>query len=430
MSQPRAWLRAHPLIADGLLAVALAVASVGAAHAAWAELAAQARDYPALAEGVRRPDLFSALMDLTATLPLTLRRRYPLTVAAVVITAAVTSIALGYPSLALFAVLVAAYTLGAYSGLARGALWVAAAAAGLAAAQLVNGVDGDMSNVVLNPLVAAIAWWVGRSMLLRRAYTAELESRARRLERARDVYARAALTEERSRIARELHDVVAHHVSVMTVQASAAKRVLDRDPDRAREALTAVESTGRSALAEMRRIVGVLRGHDDPGEPAHPAERGPQPGIADISELVRQTREAGLNVVLRSEGAPRTLTTGADLAAYRVAQEALTNTLQHAGPSVRARVTIRFTAREVTIAVDDDGPVPDSPPAEEPGPEPGEPERTGHGLVGMRERVALYGGDLRTGPRAEGGYTVCARFPVEDTADGQVGPELTERGSR
>jgi len=331
------------------------------------------------------------------------------------------STALGYPSLALFALLFAAYAVGAYSGLARGALWIVATGAGLVVAQLINGGDRDMSNIVLNPLVAAVAWWVGRNLMLRRAYTAELESRARRLERARDVYARAALSEERTRIARELHDVVAHHVSVMTVQASAARRVLDRDPDRAREALSAVESTGRSALAEMRRIVGVLRARDDGDEPEGPAERGPQPGLADIAELVRQTREAGLNVVLRTEGAPRTLAAGADLAAYRVAQEALTNTLKHAGASVRARVTVRFTAREVTVAVEDDGPDPGAPPAAP----PDGSELPGHGLVGMRERVALYGGELRAGPRDGGGYAVRARFPVEETADA-----LTERGSR
>ena len=418
VSQPRGWLRAHPLIADGLLGLALAVACVWAARAAWAELVDQARDYPPLLKDTRPPDLFSAGLDLLASLPLMFRRRYPLSVGICATAGVVVSTAAGYPSLTLFSGLFAAYAVGAYSGLARGAVWVAATGAGLIVAQLVNGGDSDMSNIVLNPLVVAVAWWVGRNMLLRRAYTAELESRARRLERARDVYARAALTEERARIARELHDVVAHHVSVMTVQASAAKRVLDRDPDRAREALTAVESTGRSALAEMRRIVGVLRAHDDGDDPGHPAERGPQPGIADIAELVRQTREAGLNVVLRTEGAPRALAAGADLAAYRVVQEALTNTLKHAGTSVRARVTVRFTAQEVTVRVDDDGP--DGAPPEE-----AASELPGHGLVGMRERVALYGGDLRAGPRTGGGYGVSARFPVEETAEA-----LTERGSR
>jgi signal transduction histidine kinase len=416
-------LRGYPLLADGLLAVVLAGACLWATRVAWSEIVAQAREYPQLAEGIRPPDIWGAALDLLATLPLALRRRRPVVAAAVVAAAAAGNIWLGYPSLSLLPLLFAAYALGAYAGLRRGVPWLCAATVALAAAELAGGGSHGVSNVVITPVIAAVSWWVGRSVLLRRAYTAELEDRARRLERARDVYARAALAEERSRIARELHDVVAHHVSVMTVQASAAKRVLDRDPDRAREALTAVESTGRSAMAEMRRLVGVLRtdGHDDAERPA--AARGPQPGIADIAELVHQTREAGLNVVLRTEGAPRTLATGADLAAYRVAQEALTNTLKHAGASVHARITITYTARDVTIAVDDDG---------APEPEPARasaPERPGHGLVGMRERVALYGGDLRTGPRDGGGYAVRARFPVEETAGDRDDPVLTE-GSR
>jgi signal transduction histidine kinase len=383
---------------------------------------AQAREYPQLADGIRAPDVWGAALDLLATLPLALRRRRPVVAAALVAAAAAGNIWLGYPSVSVLPLLFAAYALGAYAGLRRGVPWLCAATVVLAAAELAGG-SNSVSNVVGTPVIVAVSWWVGRSVLLRRAYTAELEDRARRLERARDVYARAALAEERSRIARELHDVVAHHVSVMTVQASAAKRVLDRDPDRAREALTAVESTGRSAMAEMRRLEGEHRtdGHDDAERPA--AARGPQPGIADIAELVRQTREAGLNVVLRTEGAPRTLATGADLAAYRVAQEALTNTLKHAGASVHARITITYTPRDVTIAVDDDGPP-------EPDPAPASaPEHPGHGLVGMRERVALYGGDLRTGPHDGGGYTVRARFPVEETAGDRDDPVLTE-GSR
>uniref|UniRef100_UPI001FE6B1A2 sensor histidine kinase n=1 Tax=Nonomuraea rhizosphaerae TaxID=2665663 RepID=UPI001FE6B1A2 len=190
---------------------------------------------------------------------------------------------------------------------------------------------------------------------------------------------------------------VAHHVSVMTVQAAAARRVLAADPDLAREALSAIEHTGRMAMSEMRNIVGVLRTDAR-------AELGPQPGLHDLPALVEQMREAGLATQLSVEGDPPAVPAGVDLAAYRLIQEGLTNSLRHAGPGAKAVVTVRHDPRELDVRVEDDG--------RGLAALTGQP---GHGLVGIRERVALYGGILSIGPRAGGGFEVRARFPLKDS---------------
>ncbi|CAM4085388.1 sensor histidine kinase [Nocardiopsis gilva] len=249
----------------------------------------------------------------------------------------------------------------------------------------------------LSCLVAV--WWLGRLVRMRVYDMRELKARAERLERARDAHTRAVLAEERSRIARELHDVVAHHISVMTVQATAGQRIIERSPDRARQALLDIEETGRLALSEMRRIVGVLR------TPQDEADRSPRPGVDGLRDLVRQMRETGMEVELRIDGEVPDLAPGLDLTLYRVVQESLTNVLKHAGEQAAATVTLVFERRTVTVTVADDGtgPAADRRTADEPG----------HGLVGMRERVGLYGGDLDTGPRPDGGFEVRARVPVE-----------------
>jgi signal transduction histidine kinase len=205
--------------------------------------------------------------------------------------------------------------------------------------------------------------------------------------------ARAAVAGERARIARELHDVIAHSVSVMTVQAGAARLLLDGDPHRAAEPLLAVEETDRQALAEMRRLLGVLR--DDAGEP----ELVPQAGLKDLPMLATTIREAGLEVAMTVEGPQRPLPAGVELAAYRILQEALTNTLKHAR-AARAQVTVRYEPGCVLLEVRDDGRMP-----------PGDGQ--GHGLLRMRERAALYGGELDAGPTPNGGFAVRARLPVE-----------------
>ena len=224
---------------------------------------------------------------------------------------------------------------------------------------------------------------------------AALEERAARLEREREERERAAVGEERRRIARDLHDVVAHGVGVMTVQAGAARLLLDDDPARAREPLLAFEQAGRQALGELRRLLGILR-RDERG----PALR-PQPGLVDVEELVAQAGRAGLPVELVIDGPPVPVPAGVDLAAYRIVQEALTNTRKHAGPA-RASVAVRYGPDALEVEISDDG-------------RPGANGGGGHGLIGMRERVALYGGQLDAGPRPEGGFTIRAHLPIDLT---------------
>ncbi|MCF2527413.1 sensor histidine kinase [Yinghuangia soli] len=275
---------------------------------------------------------------------------------------------------------------------------------------------------VLANLAALFAVWAfARSVGFRRAYTAELEARADRLMHTREADTRAALAEERGRIARELHDVVAHHVSVMTVQASAAQRTIDRNPERAREAMASVEQTGRAALVEMRRLVGILRGNEDAAGGTVQLSEGhnaPQPGLDALEFLVQQVREAGVPVELTIEGVPAELPPGIDLAAYRIIQEALTNTLKHAGPA-GSRVLLRYRPEEILVRIADDG---RGAAATLSAPDTG---RTGHGLLGMRERVALYGGRLYAGPRAGGGFEVLARIPLtpSDTRPSAARPQ-------
>jgi signal transduction histidine kinase len=217
----------------------------------------------------------------------------------------------------------------------------------------------------------------------------EAEERARRTEEE----ARRAVEDERNRITRELHDVLAHSVSVMTVQASAVRRLLTPEQQREREALMTVEETGRQALSEMRRLLGIMRTEEE--VPA----LAPQPGLGTLPALVEQVRQSGLPVELTVEGEPVELPAGVDLSAYRIVQEALTNALRHAGPA-HAWVAVRYVGDDVEIEVANDGRSQD------------ENDGAGHGLVGMRERVALCGGELHSGPRAGGGFKISARLPV------------------
>jgi signal transduction histidine kinase len=242
-----------------------------------------------------------------------------------------------------------------------------------------------------------LAWLVGREIGRRRGDVVLLQARARHLERDREERARLAVEDERGRIARELHDVVAHSVSVMVVQAQAGPRLLD-DRERATEMLHSIESAGREALTELRRMLGILRTQGER------AEAGPQPRLRSLDGLVAQVRNAGLAVDCVIEGDERPLPVGVDLSAYRIVQEALTNTIKHAHGQ-HAQVTLRYGASWLDIEVVDDGN--GGPPSV---------DGTGHGLIGMRERVALYGGELSTGPREAGGYAVHARLPLNGTA--------------
>ena len=251
-----------------------------------------------------------------------------------------------------------------------------------------------------NAVVFGTAWILGDNLRTRRQYLAELEEKATRAEERQAAEAARAVTEERARIARELHDVVAHSMSVMVVQAAAAHRVLDHDPAGAADALEAIETTGRESLTEMRRVLGVLRGDDES------AELAPAPGLDELDRLLRQCEEAGLPVALEVVGEPRRLAPGLELSAYRVVQESLTNSLKHAGPA-QASVRLEYLPHVLELEVVDDGRgAAGTTGGRGTGP-------SGQGLVGMRERVDAYGGTLETGPRPGGGFRVSARFPTE-----------------
>ncbi|TMJ95185.1 MAG: sensor histidine kinase [Actinobacteria bacterium] len=272
---------------------------------------------------------------------------------------------------------------------------VAGLAIGLAAGVVVTRNDPSQSAsdfVGLGVFFGAV-WLIGFVLGRKGEKAAAAELRAERLEREREVRAREAVAEERARIARELHDVVGHSVSVMTVQASAVRRLLKPEQEREREALEVVEQTGREALAEMRRLVGVLR------RPEEAPALAPQPSLEHLDRLVAKARESGLPVELRIEGTPSPLPPGVDLTAYRLVQEGLTNTIKHARAS-RAGVVVRYGEGEVEIFVTDDG---------DGG---GDGGGGGHGLVGMRERVSVYGGELEAGPSPGGGYGLRARLPL------------------
>jgi signal transduction histidine kinase len=338
---------------------------------------------------------------LLHTLPLVARRRFPGIVLALVVASGLAGAALGLPPFFLGpAILVAVYSVAAY-----GSRWVAVAGlalaeVGLAAVQLTPfGVEFEGPALVVFMGILAAAWLLGHFAHNYRAYAARLEERTAELERAREELARRAVTEERLRLARELHDVVAHAMSVIAVQSGVGAHVADSRPEEVGKALAAIEATSRDALTELRRLLGVLR---QDGEPQ--ASLTPAPGLADLDGLLAEVAKAGLAVKLRVEGRPAPLPAGLDLSAYRIIQEALTNVVKHAGPAT-AQVTIRYRDQEVTVEVTDDG--------RGVGAVAGDGRKgTGHGLIGMAERVAVFGGDLEVGPRPGGGFRVAARLPV------------------
>jgi signal transduction histidine kinase len=239
-------------------------------------------------------------------------------------------------------------------------------------------------------------WLGGLYISTRRKYTLSLEERARRLDRERDAQAEVAAAAERARIARELHDVIAHSISVMVIQADGAAYTVDADTARAKRAMEAIGATGRQALTEMRRMLGVLREND--GQ----ATLAPQPGVEQLTDLVQQIRAAGLPVDLKVDGDPLSLPTGQELAIYRIVQEALTNVLKHAGPMATARVALHYGDRAIEVRIRDDGRGATF------------TDGRGHGLVGMRERAAVYGGDVSAEPAPGGGFQVIARLPVKE----------------
>ncbi|WP_326688794.1 MULTISPECIES: sensor histidine kinase [unclassified Streptomyces] len=267
-------------------------------------------------------------------------------------------------------------------------------------------VTGQVFGTLFMTLAFVLAWVLGDSLRTRRAYYSQLEERATRLEKEREAQAKVAVAAERARIARELHDVVAHNVSVMVVQADGAAYVLDTAPDQARMALETISGTGRQALAEMRRLLGVLRTGD--GGKRDGGEYVPQPGVEQVADLVEQVRGAGLTVNFRIEGTPRSLPSSVELTAYRIVQEALTNTRKHGGPDVGASVLLRYGDDELSVLAEDDGRG-----AQRELYQDGGTDGLGHGLIGMRERVGMVGGALEAGPRPGGGFRINAALPLK-----------------
>ena len=331
---------------------------------------------------------------VVGAVPLALRRRFPVAVWLLTGLAAAAYGILPYNDPPLpYAALVGVYTVAAHSPRRTAVAAAVVTAVAIVVATVLSGDSGKV-DVAFEFLIFATAWLLGDGVRVRRAYTSELEDRAVRLAREREEEARRATAEERVRIARELHDVVAHHVSVISVQSEAARFLLPDHPDKAKEAVEAVGDTARQTLTEMRRLFGALRQDGDARSPL-----APQPGLVVLGDLVDSFRQAGLGVELVVEGDGRRLPRGIDLSAYRMVQEALTNVLKHAGPA-RARVVVRYGDEDLFVSVTDDGR----------GPDPSGNGR-GHGLVGMKERANLFGGELRAGGREEGGFTVEARLP-------------------
>jgi signal transduction histidine kinase len=345
--------------------------------------------------------VFAALLALM-TVSLAVRRRFPTVTllaaaGALIAGAIVVSHSQGIAVEVFVAALLVFYSVGANCDDRRSPVVGGIALAAIAAADLAwPGFYSSSGNSRPAAWLAfAIAWLVGRDLRRRRRRVVGLETRAQHLEREQEEEARLAVAAERARIARELHDVIAHGVSVIVVQAQAGPHLL-ADPERVRGVFRSIESSGRDALGELRRLLGILRSEDEQ------LAIGPQPGLASLKSLVEQIRASGRAIELRVEGEPVHLPAGIDLSAYRIVQEALTNVVKHAGDAT-AEVVIRYAPRVLELEVSDDGR----------GGRSGV-NGSGHGLIGMRERVALYGGTLEAGPR-NGGYTVRATLPLGET---------------
>jgi signal transduction histidine kinase len=398
----------------------------------------------------RRQGLFGlsswALLGVAlTTAPLAFRRTYPITAFWVILAAIIATSGSTHTAITFASVIFAAYCAAAYSPFRRLALLGV-----LVAAIIVTAAYPDTSPpvparfgalLVLLPTMA-----VGIAIRTWRRRAGESAERLRRAQQEHEAETRRAVQEERARIASEMHDVVTHNVSVMVVQAGAARRVLDSSPGDAREALLAVEASGRTAMTELRNLLGLLApsGEAEPGPDemtvpggtagvpvpggAGDAALTPQPGVARIPALLARVCEIGMPIELTVDapaGTPPVLPPGIDLAAYRVVQEALTNVMKHAGP-VRTTVRIQYRPRDLLITVSDDGPPPDSAAAAAPGAGEGVgPGSGGRGLIGLRERIAVYGGELDAGPRPGGGWRLTVRIPLEPAAgDLPVLPEF------
>jgi signal transduction histidine kinase len=383
-----------PLLIDGITALAV-----------FALMAQQLLTRHVLLPGQHPTTVLTWLLAAVIVAPILTHRRFPRASVAVCL-AAVALFAAGryvaYPGYAIF-VLTFDIALHSDEQVSVPTLFASAVVLGVAV-DLQPAKVAVLATYLLSEIFVGAAWLLGWNLRRRRARWAELRARTERLEREREEEARRAVTEERLRIARELHDVIAHSMSVIAVQSAVGNHVIDAQPAEARQALAAIEATSRSALTEMRRLLGVLRQEGEPRGSLTPA-----PGLADLGSLVSQVRDAGLQVWINVEGQRESVPPGIDLSAYRVIQEALTNVIKHAG-SAAATVTIRYRDDSVTVEIANQAPA--VPVAHVPAPRTG----SGHGIIGMRERVAVFGGEFSVGPRPDGGFLVRACFPIGKAA--------------
>ena len=385
---PRRILRQAGVVADVTIALALFADA----------MVALATSSPGVEFGTREPDAFAYLLGAVMTLPLAVRRRWPVEVLGVALAGHIAFNLRDYAGVNVdfFGPIVAMYTVAAHR---PRRVSVPAAAVVLLGVFIADPpFDEPLGNFVATVLIIAGIWLFGDAARVRRIYGERLAAQAEALREARMELAEQAVTQERLRIARELHDVVAHHMSAIVVQSALAQDRLEVDPPAARRAIGQVESMGRGALREMRQILGVLR---QAGE-----DRGaldPSPSLGDLERLYARARDGGLNVSAAIEGDLSGLPPALELAAYRIVQESLTNALKYA-PGSRVDVHLARDAHQVTVEVVDDGPAPSSPPTTAGG---------GQGLIGMRERVALLAGNFEAGRTPSGGFRVRATLPLD-----------------
>jgi signal transduction histidine kinase len=398
--------RRYPLAADTLLAVALGAAALVSLEAVYAGLPAT---YQTFSHGFT-PAVVASMLALT--LPLAFRRRYPFSVALVVVVAfLVARIVVQVPevNVSLFALWLMIYSVAVHGDRRYRTLVLILVYSAIIAEVVREGYFAPYSNgpplariftLLYNMIVVALPWLLGAAIWSLRDRQQKLADQTIELQAEREENARQAVFAERVRIARELHDVVAHHVSVIGVQAAGARRIMEREPARAAEALSSIEDSSRRAVAELHRLLGFLRRAGETDDLA------PQPDLAHLGDLIDEARRAELTVDLSIEGGVRLLSPTLEVSAYRVIQEALTNTRKHSRATT-ASIRLHYGPRELEVEVSDDG-----------------PERSGDrgrdgvglGLIGMRERTALHDGHLRAGPQPGGGFAVHASFPLNSDA--------------
>ncbi|SFA79764.1 Signal transduction histidine kinase [Amycolatopsis marina] len=387
-------MRAHPMVGDSLIAGLLLLI----------DLAILLLSRLGPPEDQFGPWQLALPLDLLMVLPLVFRRKHPLLVAYLVLVISIPHAAFELGLAPLTAGAVSVYSVVVYSGRKQGAIYLVATLAVSEVQTFIQYPEQWLINSIILVLILAFCWTLGEFAGARRAYQAELEARLHLLETERDQASRIAVAEERSRIARELHDVVAHAVSVMVVQADGASYAIRSDPALAERAVRTISGTGRGALAELRRLLDVLRNEDANGEP-----RVPQPGTEALGELAERIRTAGVPVRLDLGEELAELPTGVALGVYRIVQESLTNTLKHAGQGATAEVRVWRSGDAVRVEVTDDGAgkaralVSDDDTSAVAG---------GNGLIGMRERANVFGGTLEVGPNPGGGWRVRATLPT------------------